>query len=465
MPAFRMKTKTTRERHSLHVYHKPTRVPREEPGLLVKSSLQDRMRESQDDASSSQTSDDCTSFTEVGCNCSEDEASDESLGSQYLASSGRVEAHSSAHFQTIFSPIIENTEAQIKQLADTETAGDDEQTDLPRLVADESDDGSNSPSECQPCSLPDDHVSIPSPDELFDEGVGFPDIISSASHNRSHVSSEMACDMEEGYMMLPFPENNLEVTYHDDFGVDSFNMDQSYLCLTIHQLKQPEQDNGIKVESSDCEDIDCFDPQSFFGNYNDIPETVSPLQCSLLPMETCRMKPVTLVLDLDETLVHSTVEHCDDADFTFPVFFNNKEHTVYVRKRPHLQTFLEKVAQMFEIIIFTASQSIYAAQLLDILDPKKKIISHRMYRESCVFSGGSYTKDLSILGVDLARVAIIDNSPQVFQLQINNGIPIQSWFDDPSDCALISLLPFLETLANAEDVRPLIAERFNNNEH
>lgn len=114
-----------------------------------------------------------------------------------------------------------------------------------------------------------------------------------------------------------------------------------------------------------------------------------------------------------ETLVHSTLEPCDDADFSFPVFFNMKEHIVHVKKRPHLQTFLERVAQIFEIVVFTASQSIYAKQLLDILDPEGKLISRRAYRESCLFSDGSYTKDLTVLGVDLAKIVIIDNSPQV----------------------------------------------------
>lgn len=79
--------------------------------------------------------------------------------------------------------------------------------------------------------------------------------------------------------------------------------------------------------------------------------------------------------------------------------------------------FLERVAEMFEIIVFTASQSIYAEQLLDILDPDRKLFSGRAYRESCIFSDGSYTKDLTVLGIDLAKVAIIDNSPQVFLMQ------------------------------------------------
>ncbi|PHT75833.1 hypothetical protein T459_19355 [Capsicum annuum] len=85
-----------------------------------------------------------------------------------------------------------------------------------------------------------------------------------------------------------------------------------------------------------------------------------------------------------ETLVHSILEHCDDSDFTFLIFFSMKEHVVYVNQRPHLWTFLERVAEIFEVVIFTTSQSIYAKKLLDILDPDGKIISRCAYRESCI---------------------------------------------------------------------------------
>jgi len=144
------------------------------------------------------------------------------------------------------------------------------------------------------------------------------------------------------------------------------------------------------------------------------------------------------------------------------VFFDMKEHVVYVRKRPHLHMFLQKMAEMFEVVIFTASQSVYADQLLDRLDPEKTLFSRRFFRESCVFTESGYTKDLTVVGVDLAKVAIIDNTPQVFQLQVNNGIPIESWYNNPLDEGLPQLIPFLETLAVADDVRPIIAKKFGN---
>lgn len=76
-----------------------------------------------------------------------------------------------------------------------------------------------------------------------------------------------------------------------------------------------------------------------------------------------------------ETLVYSTLEHSDDAYFALPVSFSMKEHVVYMKQRPHLKTFMEKVADMFEIVIFTASYSIYVSLLSDILDPDGKLIS------------------------------------------------------------------------------------------
>ncbi|KAL6885602.1 hypothetical protein ACP4OV_010381 [Aristida adscensionis] len=236
------------------------------------------------------------------------------------------------------------------------------------------------------------------------------------------------------------------------------------------------------VEAEETEEYDDFDPYAFIKDLPDLSMVVPKFRPVLLPKQTRSCPVTTLVLDLDglnlvrqlglifhtdvlhyavKTLVHSTLEHCEDADFTFPVHFNFREHTIYVRCRPYLKEFLERVASMFETIIFTASQSIYAEQLLNVLDPKRKIFRHRVYRESCVYVEGNYLKDLTVLGRDLTRVMIVDNSPQAFGFQIDNGIPIESWFDDPNDQELLKLLPFLESLVGVEDVRPYIARKFN----
>lgn len=236
--------------------------------------------------------------------------------------------------------------------------------------------------------------------------------------------------------------------------------DSSWFNVICHQAKPLTEEHDARSCQLDSERVDYTDPEIFIS-FLEVSDESNSLP-ALVSKETSKRKHVTLVLDLDETLIHSTMAQYDSrADFTIPVLLD-KEYTVYVRKRPFLHEFLERVSKMFEIVIFTASKKIYAEKLLDVLDPDRKLFSRRLYRDSCIYQDGTFTKDLTVLGLDLAKVAIVDNSPQVFRLQVNNGIPIESWFDDPSDSALISLLPFLEKLVDVDDVRPIIAEKFEN---
>jgi Dullard-like phosphatase family protein len=168
----------------------------------------------------------------------------------------------------------------------------------------------------------------------------------------------------------------------------------------------------------------------------------------------------TLILDLDNTLIHSTFEGHAEADFTFSVEVAQTKQLVMVRQRPHLHTFLERASKLFEIVVFTASQKVYAEQLLDIIDPNGQYIKFRLYRDSCLYWEGHYFKDLTVLGRDLAHTLIIDDCPHSYGLQLGNGVPIKSWCEDDDDDHLLRLIPFLEDVARADDVRPLIKEKF-----
>jgi len=150
----------------------------------------------------------------------------------------------------------------------------------------------------------------------------------------------------------------------------------------------------------------------------------------------------TLVLDLDETLVH---------------FFYTPSGGMFLI-RPFCMKFLEEMAEKFEIVIFTAALKNYADSILDLLDPNKKIIKYRLYRQHVSLSGITFCKDLSKIGRDLGKTIIVDNLEDNFKLQPNNGIHIWTWLEDMKDTQLDDLGKILKDLIskNPSDVRPVI---------
>ncbi|XP_006634256.1 CTD (carboxy-terminal domain, RNA polymerase II, polypeptide A) small phosphatase-like a isoform X1 [Lepisosteus oculatus] len=158
-----------------------------------------------------------------------------------------------------------------------------------------------------------------------------------------------------------------------------------------------------------------------------------------------------VVIDLDETLVHSSFKPISNADFIVPVEIDGTVHQVYVLKRPHVDEFLQKMGELFECVLFTASLAKYADPVADLLD-QWGVFRARLFRESCVFHRGNYVKDLSRLGRELSKVIIVDNSPASYIFHPENAVPVQSWFDDMTDTELLDLIPFFEGLSKEEDV-------------
>ncbi|KAI9022566.1 hypothetical protein DFJ74DRAFT_643376 [Hyaloraphidium curvatum] len=224
-----------------------------------------------------------------------------------------------------------------------------------------------------------------------------------------------------------------------------------------HHSHMEVDDTVEDPEAEDDDDSEEFDPFWFIRN---LPPYIQKPRPAALPRKTRSSPPITLVLDLDETLVHCSTSPLDHADITFPIDFNGQTYEVSGRLRPHWLPFLERASQIFEVVVFTASQRVYADRLLNMLDPKRQYIKYRLFREHCLFLAGNYLKDLNILGRDLGKIVIVDNSPQAFGYQLTNGIPITSWYEDTNDRELLNVLDFLETIQNEDDVRPLLDRQY-----
>uniref|UniRef100_A0A8C3ICD8 Mitochondrial import inner membrane translocase subunit TIM50 n=1 Tax=Chrysemys picta bellii TaxID=8478 RepID=A0A8C3ICD8_CHRPI len=133
-----------------------------------------------------------------------------------------------------------------------------------------------------------------------------------------------------------------------------------------------------------------------------------------------QVKRKVLVLDLDETLIHShhdgvmrpTVRPGTPPDFILKVRrgLGLCPTLIFSPPPPHAQ-----VSQWYELVVFTASMEIYGSAVADKLDNNRSILKRRYYRQHCTLELGSYIKDLSVVHSDLSSVVILDNSPGAYR--------------------------------------------------
>ena len=153
-------------------------------------------------------------------------------------------------------------------------------------------------------------------------------------------------------------------------------------------------------------------------------------------LKTKSNKLYTLVLDLDETLIHFKSNP-------------NNESSGKIMIRPFLYDFLRNIKKDYELIIFTAATQDYADPIIDAIEKEEKYFDYRLYRIHTTIIENDFVKDLSKLGRDLNRTIIVDNMKQNYKNQPNNGITIRPfWGKDVEDTALVDLLDILKKIAD-----------------
>ena len=218
-----------------------------------------------------------------------------------------------------------------------------------------------------------------------------------------------------------------------------------------------------KIKEKTYEEINKFFREKIFRTTNQNGPTPSPLLLNNLKinninnnnlinkynfrtlpapyLRTKNNKKYSLVLDLDETLIH------------FKPGSTDKERVL--RIRPGINEFLEEIGKFYELIIFTTSTQEYADILIDAIEEDKIYFDHRLYREHAIIIDNDFVKDLTRIGRPLDKIIIIDDMPQNFKLQKENGIIIRPFFgEDNCDMTLYNLIPILKNIAiEGKDVR------------
>lgn len=189
-------------------------------------------------------------------------------------------------------------------------------------------------------------------------------------------------------------------------------------------------------------------------------------------------KDIMLVLDLDETLIHSSIELKKQFEYDFVVRDEDNRQEFVCYKRPYCTLFLNTMAHFYTMSCFTASYSCYSDPIIDVIDPYN-LISKRLYNTSLSptnkeqqrsipdnssISNGSqkaYEKDLSTVSKSHlpAKIMMIDNSPNACVIHHDNLYIINSFrADDKLDSHLLGLTIMLLTISSSQisDIREIL---------
>ena len=280
--------------------------------------------------------------------------------------------------------------------------------------------------------------------------------------NKSSNNNNSSNTSNHSNVLSQSPSKSLNDKYFSPIysNINSLNLSKQF--NVVQQFQQGMNDTYLGGSSSN--DLSNSKSSHNNSNSNNVHHHQQQQhQTFFLPPKNKKYPKKTLILDLDETLVHSSFKPFPfKPDISLHIVVDTRTHNVNVLKRPFVNEFLSRMALFYELVIFTASVAPYANPLLDILD-NHKVISHRLFRQHCVNTSGLYIKNLRKVGRDMKNMIILDNNPISYVFNKENGVPIPTWKSDRNDKELLKIMPFLEYLSKVDDVRNIVKQVVKNN--
>ena len=163
-------------------------------------------------------------------------------------------------------------------------------------------------------------------------------------------------------------------------------------------------------------------------------------------LKTPSTKKYTLVLDLTDTLIN--------------VQYSDNHQTLIPNLRPGLFSFLNAIKPIYELVSFTTETKEYSDMILNEIEKNKKYFDYNLYTEHLTLYGNKFVKDITKLGRDIKKVIIVDDDPDNFRLNPENGIQISPYLGDSTkdDTTLFELkrLLILFQRTGVDDIRKAI---------
>ena len=271
------------------------------------------------------------------------------------------------------------------------------------------------------------NCELPENEDDFFKGI----ITSSSTNTRKNNTENNDTMKNDNNISDPNAKKQFQEEFIDQFNF--FKIMNNFLSSIINNTN-----TNITQKYTDIKKY----AELYYENFKYLIEKNKVKPPFLPPLDTTKYT-FTLVLDLDETLVH----------------YIEEENRAYVQVRPFADYFLSELSKLFELVIFTAAAEDYADLVLNELD-KNKLISYKLYRKHTEPNNGIFVKNLMNIGRNLEKCCIIDNNKDNFCLQPENGLHISSFLGDQNDNELFLLCNDLKKIASykKKDIRPFVKE-------